>query len=99
MSDFPSVWEVALLVGATYRIWRLLAYDTITDRLRGWAFPKGSKREEHGLVFVQCPWCAGFWMSVVAWGLWQAWPHATIVVCVPLTISTLVGLIPRNLDP
>lgn len=114
MSNVPDVWETVLLVAAVYRVWRLMSYDMVTDGLRDWLFQRdkvpvpGTRGEEYddvvgrgywALVFVQCPWCLGFWLTIVAWLAWLAWPHAVIVAAVPFAISTGVGLIPRNLDP
>lgn len=49
-------------------------------------------------TLIRCPWCAGFYVSVAAWLLWEAWPRATLVGSTPLAISALVGLITKNLD-
>lgn len=102
----PGWWETLLLVAATYRVWRLVAFDTVTDGVRARVFPASKRpggelvrRWQRWLEFLQCPWCAGFWLSLAAWGAWQLWPHGTMVVAAPLVISMLVGVIPRNLDP
>lgn len=102
----PGWWETLLLVAATYRVWRLVSHDMVTDPVRAWVFPPRKKaggdtvhRWQYGLEFLQCPWCAGFWLSLLAWGAWQLWPHGTLVAAAPLAVSMLVGIIPHNLDP
>lgn len=44
-------------------------------------------------TMLRCPWCMGFYVSVAAWALWLAWPHAAVVAAVPLAISAVVGLV------
>lgn len=58
----------AVIALASYRIWALLALDTITKRLRKAIFTEA--RSERRLytwlkLFVKCPWCAGFWVTAV----------------------------------
>lgn len=45
---------------AGFRLWRLIAEDTILDgpRLRVWTRLPGKVQELAG-----CPWCLGFWLS------------------------------------
>lgn len=91
----PNVWSFVLLALATFRIWRLIGEDTILDRPRAALTRRMPKGEE----FIRCPWCAGFWISVVIWLLWVWQPHWTLVGCTPLAISAIVGLIAANIDP
>lgn len=50
-------------------------------------------------TLLRCPWCQGFWLSLLLWGAWLVWPHAVVVVMVPLALSAAFGLIAKNLDP
>lgn len=102
MSDIPSVWEFALLAGAAFRVWRLLAADAILDRPRDWLTRRakaeaGEHREEVD-IFLHCPWCLGFWITVAWWGAWLIWPHATVLIAVPFAANALVALVAQNLD-
>jgi hypothetical protein len=97
----PSWWQFTLLAAAAYRLWRLVAEDTILDRPRAWLLgapgwspddgdpPPGYRQEL--AVFLTCGWCMGFWLSVLAWGAWLVAPHATLVAATPFAISAVVG--------
>lgn len=85
----PNWYALVLLALAAYRLWRLLALDTILDRPRHRLVRAESKREE----FLQCPFCFGAWITVGWWLAWVAWPHWTLVVAVPFAISALVGIV------
>jgi Protein of unknown function (DUF1360) len=104
----PGWYQLILLGLAAYRIFRLLGVDTITDRPRLWlvGLPRGwqegdpipdSYREELAL-FLQCPWCAGFWISALWWAAWLVWPHATLVAAGLFAISAIVGAAGHLLD-
>lgn len=103
MTHVPSWYALALLVLAAYRCWRLIGLDTITQPLRmritrlpdSWQHgddpPDGYR--EWLAVWLQCPWCCGFYCSVAWWAAWLAFPHAVLIVAVPWAISGLVGML------
>jgi len=108
MNNVPSAWEFVLGALAVYRVWRLLAEDEILEvprrkllRYVGWKegdpLPDGYRVKWRD--FLVCPWCAGFWLSVLAWGFWLLAPSLALVVATPFAVSAVVGLIRRNLDP
>lgn len=100
MSNVPGAWETVVLVAAVYRVWRLLAFDTVTEQIRLNVLIDHDGEWRNRLKdFVECPWCFGFWIAVATWAAWLLWPHAVDVAAVPFAISTAVGLIPKNLDP
>jgi hypothetical protein len=105
----PSPWPFALLVLAAYRVWRLLAEDTILDRPRGWLYGAAGWDPESGdepppgfraklALFVSCPWCSGAWICAAVWAFWSWQPHWMLVVCVPFAISAAGGIVAKNLD-
>jgi len=49
-------------------------------------------------MFVQCPYCLGFWVGLTVWGLWLVAPTAAVVVMVPFALNAVVGIVARNLD-
>jgi Protein of unknown function (DUF1360) len=114
VSHVPDWWAALLLAAAAFRVWRLLAYDSILDRPRAWVvgshvtgdrYLATSGREEIREVkrpkfaeFVQCPWCFGFWIALAWWAAWLAAPHWTLVAAAPFALSAAVGLLAR-LDP
>jgi hypothetical protein len=89
--DIPSWYELLLLALAAYRIWYLLGQDTILDRPRR----SVTTKSEYVETLLECPYCAGFWVSLAVWGAWQAWPHGTLVVAGALAVAALVPLIER----
>lgn len=107
--SIPSPWVALLLLGASYRIWRLLAEDIILDRPRRWVVRLSRDWTEEKMLpegyrvklaeFFNCPWCLGFWITIVVWLLWQADEHWTTVLSVPLALSTGVGITRGKLDP
>ena len=101
MSHVPGWWQFVLLAAAAYRIFRLLAFDTITERWRERLLEKIDREADDPKwrTFVTCPWCAGFWITVAWWLAWLQWPHATLVAATPFAISLAVGLTATRLDP
>lgn len=105
----PSPWIALLLSAASYRIWRLLAEDTILDRPRRWivklprrwreGMPIPSEYRSDLAQFINCPWCFGWWIALSVWALWEANHHWTEIVAVPFAISAAVGIIRSQLDP
>lgn len=91
---------LVLILGA-YRVWMLIAKDTITQRLRArllgyddtgkrnrWPNPHKSIAE-----LVHCPWCAGFWISLAVAVAYHEWPRGTFWVMLPFAVSAGVALI------
>lgn len=83
----PSPWEWALLALAAFRVWKLIADDTITEPLRK-RYVDGHEWRE---TFTECPWCAGFWIALAWVGAFWLWPHWTLVAAVPFAVSAAVG--------
>lgn len=82
-----------LLTLASYRAWRLVALDTITEPIRSWVIFRDGPFWEWFSALITCPWCAGFHISVLFFVLWAIFPTPTLYVAAPLAISTLVGLL------
>lgn len=98
MSEYvPDPYALTLLGLAAFRIWKLIADDTILDRPRRWVLakfgPVQSKRWEYWHLFVTCPWCAGFWITFVLWTWWLRYPDQTLVFCGLWALSAIVGLL------
>lgn len=132
----PAPYALVLLVLAAWRVYRLVAVDEITARIRGWAtlpdddyeawsdvirdaefdgadpwqpdgfdldgthYPRPwfSSRRYHVAKFARCPWCMGWWISVVVWVAWLAAGDVTLYLATPFALSAGVGLVQRNLD-
>jgi hypothetical protein len=106
MSEYvPSPWEFTLLALAAFRIWKLLADDTILDRPRDWLTDKivnpdgrpfrhgGEQRAHYWLTFLLCPWCSGAWICLLAWVAWLLAPTAALIGATFWALSAAVGLI------
>lgn len=113
----PEPYQFLLLALVAYRVWRLVAEDDILERPRRWlvrlpmnwkegdSFPR--KYREELALFINCPWCAGAWVSLLVYGIWLFTlgdgPHSTEDVLVGLgmwfALSCSVGLIRSKLDP
>lgn len=42
---------------------------------------------------VSCPWCAGWWVSVVACAAFWFWPVVTVALLVPFALRVIPGII------
>ena len=87
--NVPAPFEFLLLALAAFRVFWLVGEDTITEPVRDWLTKKG-KREKTEL-FLACPWCAGFWITVAVWAAWLTLDEWAVVAAVPFALSALVG--------
>lgn len=66
----PDWWAATLLALAAYRVFRLIGEDKITEKPRNrllYELEMSSEgRGNYWSEFVTCPWCAGFWIAL-AW--------------------------------
>lgn len=81
---------VLLVLGAVWRLARLVAIDFITEPARLWV----DRRSTWLGYLVSCPWCISVWIApLVAWpALW--WPDNRVIwlVLLSLTASGVAGL-------
>jgi hypothetical protein len=81
---------LVLLILGSYRAWRLVGRDTITEGLR-------DRLPERVRTPVECPWCAGLWFSAAIVLIVDIW---FVPLPLPLlwigAVSTGVGLIGSN---
>lgn len=102
--------DLLVLVLGSYRLWMLVAKDTITEPIRqrvlGYSlgadgkyhrnrWPKARKKTGE---FVHCPWCAGWWISLAATLAYYEWPHATRLVLAPFAISAGLAIVAVTFD-
>lgn len=82
---------VPLLALATYRVWRLVAVDQITEPIRARFIFRDGRLWQWVADLVGCPWCLGWWLSGVAsvayvmvlglgWWWVVLWPAVSCVV-------------------
>ncbi len=92
---------LALMVGAAYRLFRLLGVDDLPPLTRAREWLMGSVEQRWGGGWasgISCPWCLGFWCSaVVVVGV-----DVVIGLSLPLlwlgAVSTGVGIVSRLAD-
>jgi hypothetical protein len=97
----PDWWAVLLLAGASFRMWRLLAEDTIFDTARrrlmrlptGWVDgdPIPPEYRAGWAEWLTCGWCSGLFVSAGWLAAWYAWEDGTTTAAALLTISAAVG--------
>lgn len=78
---------------AVFRVTRLIIEDTILEPLREKTVFKLHPTDSKIRELFACPWCVGFWLSVLAVLMFWAWPVVTLWLAFPFAISTVVGLI------
>lgn len=92
----PDPWEFVILAAAAWRIWHLLAVDAILDPVRDRIFRYGD-RHEKALTFLECPYCAGFWITALWWAVWTQTDWA-LVVAAPFALHAGMLTVERILD-
>lgn len=99
----PSWWQFLILLMAVFRIFHLLCCDTILNRPR----EKLIRRAQHKVpgkyrkevdIFIHCPWCLGWWISLAFAVCFEFWPHATLLFAFPWALSLAVALSVKFLD-
>jgi hypothetical protein len=89
VSHVPGIWAFALLALAAFRLWKLIAHDSILDRPRDRLLNGRDKLAE----FIQCPWCLGFWLALSWWLAWLISHTWATAAAVPFALSAAVGLV------
>lgn len=92
----PNWWEATLLALAAWRVFQLIAEDEILERPRRYVTAKLDARWE---LFIECPYCAGFWIALAWWGAWQLAPQAALVAATPFVLSAGVIAAAKVLSP
>jgi hypothetical protein len=104
----PEWWEFVLLALATFRVFHLIAEDTILDRPRRKLLRLAKDWEEGDdfgdeyrlkwAIFITCVWCLGWWIGLGWWGLWLLFGDWTLVAATPWALSAVVAAIAVALD-
>lgn len=92
--SFPFVWILATL--ASYRLWRLLAFDDVLAGPRLMVVERLPRNYE-GAIY--CPWCLGFWSCVLTFVLIDLTGYSVPLPVVQVAAaSTLVGWLGSRLE-
>lgn len=84
---------IVILSLAVFRVTRLLIEDTILEPLREKTIFKMHPTDSKIRELFTCPWCVGFWLSMMAVGMFYLWPAVILWLALPFAISAVVGLI------
>jgi hypothetical protein len=94
----PLWLQLLIYAMAAARVTGLIVADTITEPVRDWLFGWLDDRPKTLGAFVagviECPWCAGMWVALVASPLVWFW-HASPVMLIPalaLALSQFIGM-------
>lgn len=95
----PDWYSLLLLGVATWRTFQLIAFDTLLDKWRDKLFRLDEKWEKDGdplgdeyriglATWLQCPYCAGFWIGVAWFTAWQITGKWTELAAVLFVLGT-----------
>ena len=94
--NIPDWYELALLALAAWRVFQLLSDDEILERPRRYVTSRLSEKWE---LFIECPYCAGFWIALAWWAAWQIEEEWTLIVATPWALSAGVIGASKILSP
>lgn len=87
------VWS-AVIGLASYRLFRLVSIDAITEAPREWVLTRSPEKVRE---LIECGWCAGSWIAfAVTWGT-DAAIGLPAPVLVGLAAAAVVGMIGERL--
>lgn len=113
VNPVPSALVCVVLVLGVYRLTRLIGWDEfppiarvrdrwldkrITRQLTNENLPAFTFGRPVLAAMVQCPYCLGFWVGLVVWGMWLVIPTVVLVIVAPFALNGAVGIVARNLD-
>lgn len=92
-----------LMPDREYWMWAKMTDDLESRGIDPWAHKPDpdlpSRRRFYVAKLIHCPWCAGFWWSIVAYSAWLVSGRVTLYIATPLALSSVIGLIAKNGDP
>lgn len=94
----------AVLIGlAAFRLYRIFARDTITERPREWLYDRSGAVSEFLADLMSCPWCIGFWYAgglaaLVTRHEGYAWPEFALLWLAGSAACGLVAKIEERID-
>lgn len=97
--DLPVTLLLVVYCLAVARLTGLVVSDTITEPIRDWLLVRLDGRERTLGSFlaalIQCPWCAGMWISLVTAPLIWSWGESPVMLipALALALSQVTGMI------
>lgn len=111
----PSALVAVVLVLGAFRLTRLIGWDDLPpiEKLRAkltgaYVYQDSTVSRDAVIIryarptlahFIGCAYCLGFWICLLVYGLWLAYPHQMLYAAAPFALSGAVGIVARMLDP
>jgi hypothetical protein len=86
-----GLFEAAVLVLAVFRVTRFVVKDYLFASVRDWVWDRFPPESTKTGYFITCPWCVGFWLSLVLYTCYTIMPLQTLWVAFVLSLSALSG--------
>ena len=83
--------QIFVVCLAVFRATRFVIKDHILNSLRNRLFDRFPPESTRLGYLFTCPWCIGFWLSLIAYFCYTISPLPTLWVCYVLAISAVVG--------
>lgn len=91
----PDPYGLVLAALAVFRAYRFIAEDKVIERPRTWLLDRIDDHDSATAVkvseFITCPWCVGFYLTLIAWAIWLLDDELAYFLAAPLAVMTLVG--------
>ncbi len=110
----PAPWVALVLALGVYRVFRLIGWDDFPPiaKLRARAVGEhvyyNTTESRDGPLyryrrpvlnhFLNCPFCFGFWLSLLVYVLWLFVPTEVLYGLAPFALSGAVGIVASKLD-
>ena len=89
----PDWFELVILIAAAWRTFQFICCDDLIERPRKRVLKWLDREGEYWTLFIECPYCAGFWNGLAWWGAWLISPFWATAIAVPWAISAgVIGL-------
>lgn len=99
MTEMPAALLLAVYALAVARVTGLVVSDSITepirDRLLTWLDDRPATLGSWVATLIQCPWCAGMWLSLPAAPLiwWFGQEPVMLIPALALAFSQVTGMV------
>lgn len=94
----PVALQLLVYALAVARVTGLITSDSITEAARdaviGWLDDRPRTLGSYLIVLIECPWCAGMWVSLIAAPLVWFWGDSPVMLipALALAFSQLTGM-------
>lgn len=93
----PTLFQFIVLSLATFRLARLFTTDVIFEFLRERIWKKFPPSTQFGYLFT-CNWCMSIWFGSLVTISYTIEGAITTILCLPLALSAVAGIITARVD-